>query len=215
MKLLPALAALPLARRLGAPLAAATLVLGLAAVLPALLTPVPEHEQQGLSAYAEHWDFNGMVYPWLRAGIERAHLMEGLQAVTERVAPALSRWAGPQYTTRALLGLGWLGCLAWGWRRAGREGDPVTAAFFTCAGFVIFTPTLHPWYAVWVLPFVALRPSAAWLWLSGAVGLSYASAVAAGQGPWQELAWPRWLEFAPFLVLLLQSAWRRRRASAP
>jgi hypothetical protein len=207
VKLLPALVALPLARRLGVPLAGATLVLGLAAVLPALLTPVPEQEQQGLSAYAEHWDFNGPVYPWLRGAVEGVQLMEGLQALSGRFAPSLSRWAGPQYTTRALLGLGWLACLAWGLRRAGPGGEPIEAAFFACAGFVIFTPTLHPWYAVWILPFVALRPSPAWLWLSGAVGLSYASAVVAGQGPWTELSWPRWCEYAPFALLL---AWECR-----
>ena len=61
-----------------------------------------------------------------------------------------------------------------------------------------------------VLPFLALRPRASWLWLSGAVGISYASALAAGTGPWQELAWPRWLEFGPFVILLLAETWRGR-----
>ena len=80
---------------------------------------------------------------------------------------------------------------------------------------MLFTPTLHPWYLVWVLPFVALRPSAAWLWLSGAVGLSYASALAAGPGAWQELSWPRWLSHGPFALLLSWEALRARRSARP
>jgi hypothetical protein len=213
VKLLPAAVAIPWARRLGVATAPA-LVLAAAAVLPPLLVSLPEGEQPGLAAYAEHWDFNGIVYPWLRSAVETAGLMEALQALTERAAPALSPWMGPQYTTRALLGAGWLVLLALGLARCGPEagGEGVErAAFLACAGFVLLTPTLHPWYALWVLPFAVLRGSTAWTWLCGAVGLSYASAIAAGGGAWQELDWPRWLQHGPFAVLLVRELARARR----
>jgi alpha-1,6-mannosyltransferase len=38
---------------------------------------------------------------------------------------------------------------------------------------VLLTLTLHPWYLLWLLPFLAVQPRAAWIFLSGAIALSY------------------------------------------
>jgi hypothetical protein len=72
------------------------------------------------------------------------------------------------------------------------------------AAYLVLIPTaLHPWYAVWILPFVALAPSAAWLWFTGAVPLSYLAYV------WLPADFPLWaraLEFVPLYALLLWPA---------
>ncbi|MEM7247554.1 MAG: hypothetical protein AAF533_19615 [Acidobacteriota bacterium] len=210
-KLLPGAWALALRFRLRWPLVVLTVVLSAAAVLPTL-TVKQERKQPGLLAYAEHWDFNGVVYPPLRAGIERFELKRRLDAVVVPRWPELARWTGPQFTTRALLGLGFLLVVLWaGGRRAREEGHvPVETALAPAAAFVIFSPTLHPWYLTWVLPFLALRRGWAWPWLCGMVGASYASALAAGDGAWEELAWPRWIEHGGFVVLLLVDRFRPR-----
>ena len=72
------------------------------------------------------------------------------------------------------------------------------------------SPTLHPWYLTWALPFLACFPSRAWTWLLALAPLCY-SVVARWQleGLWQEPAWlwPLWA--LPFLALLLRERLRR------
>jgi hypothetical protein len=88
-----------------------------------------------------------------------------------------------------------------------REGaDGVFAAGFAAAGaWLLLVPTaLHAWYVIWILPFLVIVPAAAWVWLSGAVALSYL------KYPWSEMPlWVRLAEFVPLYTLLIWQ-WRRR-----
>ena len=82
--------------------------------------------------------------------------------------------------------------------------EPFHAALFLAGLFVILSPTVHPWYVVWVLPFVCLHPRASWLYLSGAVALSYLVLQGyAATGEWVESTWVRLVEYVPFYLLLL------------
>ncbi len=83
------------------------------------------------------------------------------------------------------------------------------AGFAAVAAWLLLTPTaLHAWYVMWMLPFLAVVPSAAWLWLSGAVALSYLKYA------WPELPlWARLVEFVPLYALLIWH-WRRRPRTA-
>jgi len=66
--------------------------------------------------------------------------------------------------------------------------------------FVTFAQTVHPWYVLWVLPFLAIRPSACWLYLSGAIAISYVKYTD------EHLRMPLWagiLEYLPFYLLAL------------
>ncbi len=91
------------------------------------------------------------------------------------------------------------------WRRGGRPEDLLPAAI----GLYLLTlPTaLHPWYALWLVPWLCIRPRAAWLWLLAALPLSYLKyATADGVMP----AWVRPLEFVPTFALLAWAAWGGR-----
>ena len=87
-----------------------------------------------------------------------------------------------------------------GRKRAEDPGSILRAGLAAAAAYLVLVPTaMHPWYAVWMLPFVAARPSPAWLWFTGAVSLSYLGYL------WQPTAVPLWLraiEFFPFYALL-------------
>lgn len=64
---------------------------------------------------------------------------------------------------------------------------------------VLSASALQPWYVVWIIPFLALFPSPAWLYLSFAVCLSYLAYISPGQIiAW----WIRNTEYIPFFVLL-------------
>ena len=92
------------------------------------------------------------------------------------------------------------------WRRGGRPEDVLPAAI----GLYLLTlPTaFHPWYALWLVPWLCIRPRAAWLWLLGALPLSYLKyAMPDGVMP----GWVRPIEFIPTFALLAWAAWRARR----
>lgn len=84
-----------------------------------------------------------------------------------------------------------------------RFADPFQAAFAALGSYLLLSPTVHPWYLLWVLPFLALFPHPAWLFLSGSIFLAYEALVGYSMsGIWMEHAWVKWVEYAPFYLLL-------------
>ncbi|MCE2447317.1 MAG: hypothetical protein J4F35_02670, partial [Candidatus Latescibacteria bacterium] len=71
-----------------------------------------------------------------------------------------------------------------------RYRDPYRAAFATLGAYVLLSPTVHPWYLLWVLPFLAFFPSPAWILLSGLIFLAYEVQIGYGsEGVWREKPW--------------------------
>lgn len=73
-------------------------------------------------------------------------------------------------------------------------------AVLLIGGLLILSPNLFPWYAVWILPFLAAAPSAPWIAFTGTVVLAYGFFL---QQPWAIPWWARAVEFAPLVVGLL------------
>lgn len=91
----------------------------------------------------------------------------------------------------------WILAVAW-WRR----GRPLPeAAVWLVGGFVLLSPNIFPWYVLWLVPFLALAPSVAWIAFTGTVALAYTFFL---QEPWAIAGWARVLEFAP---LAAGAAW--------
>ncbi len=91
-------------------------------------------------------------------------------------------------------------------RARAEDGTAVfQAGMAAVAAYLILVPTaMHPWYAVWILPFVAVRPSAAWLWFTGAVTLSYLKYA------WYPAGVPLWLAGVEFFPLYAGVIWEWR-----
>jgi alpha-1,6-mannosyltransferase len=87
------------------------------------------------------------------------------------------------------------------------------AAALAVGAYLLFVPTsMHPWYVMWLVPFLAVTPSAAWLYFSGAVALSYLKyVVEPAPFPW----WAWAAEYVPLYALLGVAGWRMvaRRAA--
>lgn len=89
----------------------------------------------------------------------------------------------------------------------GRQGLAFTGLLLA------FSPTVHPWYALWALPFAALERSRPWLLLTGTVAAAYlVYARAHASGDWREIPWLRAVEYLP--PLLLWACLRFRRAAS-
>jgi len=101
----------------------------------------------GMRAYLEHWSFNGPVFE-LGAAV-------GIPPGVGRLLPFLA--------------IGAAGVVA-----ALRRETPERVTPFLLFGFLVLGPTLHPWYALWVLPWLGERPHAGLWAFVAAMGGAYA-----------------------------------------
>lgn len=155
----------------------------LAFAVPALLLVVPyavgagPRMLDGLGEYASRWSFNPGPHRLLAA------LAGGADA---------ARWAGGAAVASVA---GWAA-----WRRwpLGRT------LLWTIGAGLLVSPTLHPWYVLWVLPFAALRGVRGWILLTGTALLGYwHHDHFLATGTWPQPAWLSALTWGPPLLLLI------------
>ena len=148
----------------------------------------------GLLTYVQHWHFNAAAYSLFRFALQP----------WDSHAYAHARWL-----CTALFALVALGVQI-------RYRDPYRAAFATLGAYILLSPTVHPWYLLWVLPFLAFFPSPAWMLLSGLIFLAYEVQIGYGSsGVWREKPWVLWAQYAPFYLLLCGAELARRWRSRP
>lgn len=187
VKVAPAAALPPFLRRLGWPAGVAFGVAGVMVMLPYL--DAGPRLLTGLFTYAEHWRFN-----------------EALFGMLEVVVPGA---LGARFAAGVLV----LGVVAWvTWRRF----PPDRALFWILGTGLLLSPTLHPWYLLWILPLAALRGSRGWLLATGTILLAYW-----GLGTYQRTGiWPhpdglRLLIWGPPILILLVEWIRSSRSPIP
>lgn len=192
----PALAAVTLGLAAGAKVFAVLLVpflllrqrpkywLAFAATVAVLYSPFVGSgatEVKGLSAMARYWEFNSFGYALLSALIN----------------PAVARIAG--------LGLFAVVYCFWLWRYYQEDNSTIPRGDWIFAAFFFFSPVVNPWYLIWMVPFITLRPS---LWGTTAlttVMLSYVTGQnlqSATLEAFNHPGWVRPLEFLPVIAAL-------------
>ena len=154
-----------------------------------------------------------MAYPALYAAMEGARVPQRAKDAflewkarhhdppwTARVFP----WFYSAFFARAFLAiiLGFL-LLAIAWRVT----DLWAAVHASVGALLLVSPTLHPWYLLWVLPFAAARKEPAFLWLATAAPLAYAVLYPT---PGISIAAVYAIEYVPFAALLLWPVLRSR-----
>jgi hypothetical protein len=101
------------------------------------------------------------------------------------------------------------GVVVWvGRANEGHAAGAIRAGALAVAAYLLLVPTsMHPWYVLWMVPFLCFQLWPAWLYFTGAVALSYMSYVVKPA----LLPWWAWLaEYGPLYALLIRSAWRAR-----
>ena len=160
------------------------------------------HLVEGLSEYGDRWETNPGGFAVVRAVVRASGLV---------TAP--EEWRRRKEVDRAARGavIGLFAALAL--RLLQRRTGPTEAAYLLVGAFLLLSPTVHPWYATWIVPFLAIRLSRAWLLFTATVPLVY-------------LALPDWLDpqvrqwedhpivwvciWGPLVTLLAVDAWRAR-----
>jgi hypothetical protein len=167
----------------------------------------------GVVDYAARWESNSSVYGALERAFEALGSGEELRpaiAWVREVSGAewipwevVYRWAWPAALARVVVGLLLVGWIAWVAFRP--RVDAARESFLVLAGALLLSPTLHPWYALWVLPFAAAYASLPWIAFSSLVPLVYLGGSAGPPG------WVPWLEYGALLVVAGVVALARRR----
>jgi hypothetical protein len=87
-----------------------------------------------------------------------------------------------------------------------KEMAPLKTAKLIMGVFVLFTPVLHPWYFLWILPFAILSFDWPWLVLSATLPLAYLPLDRWwSAGEWLPQPWIPWVEYGPFFVVFVTS----------
>lgn len=176
--------------------AGAFAVLSALLVLPMLLSGF--REDAGMRAYGSYWQVNATIY-------------QGFYWLGDWVAPNF-----PHQAARLLVGVVLLSWTGWLVRRPAPDGRAVCErALWTTAALFLLSPTQFPWYWLWMLPMLAIRPSPGLLVLTATLPMYYL------RFPMRELGYTAWfnhgvvwVQFAPTFVLLTWEAWRRLRTTA-
>lgn len=154
---------------------------------------------RGVSEYALRWESASAVHRFVEAACARAFDRDGGPTDPRRLA-------------RAMELLAWLAVGAAAWRRG---AGPAAAAFALLGAFLVLTPTLHPWYVAWIVPWLALFPARSFAFLAAAAPLLYAPLGRfVERGEWVEPSWLWPCVLLPFLALLAFELARPREARA-
>ncbi len=170
----------------------------------------------GLVTYALRWEFNGPLHEplWrlldvlqldrVAAGFVHAVRFVFGGEVDSTPWHTLYSHTYPRFLARLLL----LAAAVAAWLRVWRtRPGPVGAAFGAFGILLLASPTLYPWYLIWILPWAALLGVRSVLMLSATLPLAYLPALAG-------IAYFPWIHGAVWLPPLLLFALDRRRTGA-
>jgi len=173
----------------------------------------------GLRVYADRWRANESLFAIVHAAIVRLDPAPALKAGIAWVrgaiphTGALDRLYGHVYPlelAKIVCALAVAGFAAALWRR---RVEPLRGLYLMTCVLLLLSPTAHPWYFLWLLPWLCLFPSRACILLTGLVSLAYVNLGAAGRET-EPYSWIRWVEYGPFFALLCAD-WLHGRARAP
>jgi hypothetical protein len=138
-----------------------------------------------LSVYGRHWEFNSALFSMVRK-------------ITGH-----PDWVRVGFVATALFF-----SIYQGYRRS----DFLKYAYRVVAVALLLTPTFYPWYLCWLIPFLCFFPRRSWIYLSGAVILSYWVWVRfENTGVWDPGPVVMAVEWVPFFGLLALEAIQSRR----
>lgn len=186
VKLAPVILLPFLARRIGWRRALVMPLLLLAAYLPFLHSGWAVFA--GFLKFAREWQFNSAFFLLMRA---LARPFAGDPALVARAGGALAI----------------LVCFAWYWWRDDGKGPSFPhVASYILGALILLSPTVMPWYLVWLLPLAVLAQTTIWIWFTAAVCLAF-FVMASGSLGIPVLV----LEYGIFLTIALLSAVSRKR----
>jgi hypothetical protein len=170
----------------------------------------------GLLVYSSKWQFNGSIFSILKWFFETftpdllvLKLMiepfgmghDALTMATRRIDLALNLSKTVVTAIFLLLYIRQINKYKSSVEQEGRWLFESGLLFF--GSFFILNATIHPWYLIWLLPFLVIVANRAWIAFTGLIGLSYWIMLTyAKTGIWEESTGIKIIEYGPFYFLL-------------
>ncbi len=85
------------------------------------------------------------------------------------------------------------------------------ACFVTLGGVLLISPVANPWYFVWIMPFLCLFRSEAWVSLTALLGMYYLNFYFMYSGLSAYVDYVKWFVFLPFFLFLAREVWQVRK----
>ncbi len=158
-------------------------IIVLSVLLITMLPYLPAGEKlfSSLTAYASSWSFNGSVYSLLRLIFHNGYTAHALSFILLAFA----------VITFSLF-----------------SESTIRGIFYVWIAYIIFTPTLYPWYLGWIavlIPFIRFNSVLALLFL---INFSNVTPL---QKEWTEFTWVYLIEYVPFFLLIIYDIMRVKK----
>lgn len=180
-----------------------TLVFGVSLLgmyIPFIATGVPVFG--GMQYFIQYGYFNGSIFPILLSGL--AGVLGIFNALVVSKIGVLLLFSGAGLFLFAKV-----------FKDRTDKRMILKSSYWLTGLFLLISPTVHPWYLTWILPFLCFFPSAAWIYLSGAVVLARTVYIDfEASGLWKENGWIRLCEYLPFYALLVFESFKKRKLQA-
>jgi len=161
----------------------------------------------GLREYADRWLGNESLFAIVRAAIvwiEPTPWLKAAIAWVRRTVPhtgGIDVLYGYVYPIDLAKGVSALLLVGFGTALWWRRVEPLRGCYLLTCAVLLLSPTAHPWYFLWLAPWLCLFPSRAFILLTGLVSLAYVNLGASGREA-EPYSWIRLVEYAPFYALL-------------
>ncbi len=158
----------------------------------------------GFTAYSQRWEMNDALFMLVLWGAEGILRIIGTTAVSA------------QSVTRVFAMLALVSWMLWLVRhRSTGPADFLEKATLMVAALFLFSPTQFPWYYIWVIPFLTLRPRLSLLLLTALLPLYYLRFYLAAHDNVRLFDYGIvWLEYAPVWFLMVREFRQRGRSRA-
>jgi hypothetical protein len=192
----------PLAARPGRLAVALCIIVALGAAMFVPIYIGGLDSDSGFTAYGKRWELNDALFMLFVWGSKYFAQVVGLGHTNGQFAARI---------IVALLLCAWIGILARGKIDGGL--DLCEKCMLTVAALFLLSPTQFPWYYVWLLPLLAIRPRASLLLLTALLPLYYMRFYYRARGSVEFFDYyVVWIEFVPVWCLLIwefhRSRWR-------
>jgi len=83
-------------------------------------------------------------------------------------------------------------------------------SFLLIGGFLLISPTVHPWYLIWIIPFLCFFRSLGWILLTGTIIFARSIYINyEATGSWEETWWAAYCVYVPFYIIIFYNSIKR------
>lgn len=165
---------------------------------------------EGFLAYSKNWSFNESFFALLKNalvffGLKTDKALEFGFLTLENPARDFSK-----IIILIIWGFAWI-FLFWKNFNSKNRIETLKAIFVLSALYLLLTPTLQPWYLIWILPFLTIWRYFSFLLLSCLVFVSYyVLRDYSALGIWEEELWVSLVQYIPFYLILFWEVFKNK-----